>query len=508
MLKIVFAIAATTLFCGQTATAAEPAEEDIPVLLRADELSHDRELGIVTARGNVEVSRTDRVLLADTVTYNQKDDILIANGNVSLLEPSGDVIFSEYFELTGDFKDGIVGDIRMILSDGARLAANGARRTGGTVHEMSKAVYSPCYLCADDPKAEPLWQIKAINVTHDKRARQISYEDAWLEVKGVPVAYTPFFSHPDPTVKRRTGLLVPSIGTSSDLGVVVKVPYFININPSQDVTLNPMYTSDEGPVLAGEYRHRLSTGELEIAGSITNDSDDDLRGHIDAEGRFDIDNTWRWGFDAKRSTDDTFLRRYGFPSSKSLNSRLFAEGFRGRNYLSADAYAFQGLQESDDPGETPFVFPMVNYHQVGKPDAFGGKTRLDANVLALTRSEGSDTRRLSLNAGWDLPYVGPMGDVYLLSASVRGDAYQVNDLDRGTDKSAYDGFSERLLYELALHWRYPFVRQQGNAVQVFEPMASMIVSPYGGNPDTIPNEDSQDFEFDDTNLFAANRFPG
>ncbi|MBC8159506.1 MAG: LPS-assembly protein LptD [Alphaproteobacteria bacterium] len=506
--KIVSAIAAAIWVCGQVAVAATAPDEDVPVLLRADELSHDRELGIVNARGNVEVSRNDRVLLADSITYNQKDDILTAKGNVSFLEPTGEVVFSEYVELTGDFKDGLIEDIRMILSDGARLAANGARRTGGIKHEMSKAVYSPCYLCPDDPAKPPLWQIKAIKVTHDKRSRDITYEDAWLEVMGLPVAYTPFMSHPDPTVKRRTGFLVPSIGTSSDLGIVVKTPYFININPWQDITLNPIYTSEEGPVMAGEYRHRLATGELEVAASITSDSDSDVRGHVDATGEFDINNTWRWGFDANRSTDDTYLRRYGFPSSSTLTSRLFAEGFRKRNYVSANAYTFQGLQESDDPGQTPLVLPMVNYHHVGEPDSLGGRKRLDASFLSLTRNEGSDTQRISVNAGWDLPYVGPMGDIYLLSASVRGDAYHVKDLERDGNKSDYDGFSERLLYEVGLHWRYPFVRSQGRAIQVIEPMASAIISPYGGNPDTIPNEDSQDFEFDDTNLFSANRFPG
>ena len=85
------------------------------------------------------------VLMADTVTYNQRDDVMTAQGHVTILEPTGNVVFSEYMpELTGDLKDGIVEDIRVVLSDGARLAANGARRTGGVIHEMSKAVYSPC----------------------------------------------------------------------------------------------------------------------------------------------------------------------------------------------------------------------------------------------------------------------------------------------------------------------------------------------------------------------------
>lgn len=490
------------------ALAQQPLDGEVPVLLRADEVSHDRELGVVVARGNVEVSRLDRVLLADTVTYNQRDDIMTAQGSVTLLEPSGEVVFSEFVELSGDLKDGIIRDIRMILSDGARLAANGARRTAGTVHELRKAVYSPCDICREDPSKAPLWQVKAIEVTHDNIRREISYRDAWLEVAGIPVLYTPYLSHPDPTVKRRSGFLTPSYGSSSDLGQIISTPYFFNIDPWQDVTLTPTYTSEEGAVLAAEYRRLFRNGKVEIETSITEDSEDDIRGHVDAEGEFDLDDTWRAGFEAERSTDDTYQRRYRFGSESTLTSRIYAEGFRNRNYLSADAYAFQGLEADDDPGETPLVLPTVNYSHVGEPGKLGARTRLDANIMSMTRNEGNDTQRFSVTAGWDLPYVAPKGDIYLLSASVRGDGYYVNDLSR-EGKSDHDGFTERLLYEMALHWRYPFARTYGEKIfSVIEPMASVIVSPYGGNPDTIPNEDSQDFEFDDTNLFSANRFPG
>ena len=492
---------------------AQPADPesngDVPVLLQADELSNDRELGIITARGNVEISRLDYVLLADTVTYNQRDDILTAQGHVTILEPTGNVVFSEYAELTGDLKDGIIEDIRVILRDGARMAANGARRTGGVIHEMSKAVYSPCNICREDPSRAPLWQIKAIKVVHDQRRHDITYRDAWLEVMGVPVAYTPYFSHPDPTVKRRSGFLFPSFGSSSDLGFVLRTPYYFNIQPWQDLTLTPIYTSKEGPVLGADYRHRFTRGELNLAGSITSDSDNDVRGHIDADGRTDINRTWRAGFDVERSSDDTYLRRYDFPASsgKTLTSRIYAEGFRKRNYMLINGYAFQGLQQDDDPGETPLVLPMMEYHHVGEPGRLGGRTRLDANLVSLNRNDGTDTRRMSVTAGWDLPYVAPKGDIYTLSTSVRGDVYHVDDLER-SGKSDYSGFAERMLYEVGLHWRYPLARSHANALEVLEPMAAVIVSPYGGNPDTIPNEDSQDFEFDDTNLFRSNRFPG
>lgn len=489
--------------------AAPPAPaEETPVLLRADTMSYDRELGVVTANGNVEVSRDGQVLLTDNLVYNQRDDVLMASGNVSLLEPDGNVFFAEYVELSGDLKNGIIRDIRIILADGSRIAANGGRRTDGTVHEMSKGVYSACNLCAEDPTRPPLWQVKAVKLTQNNLTHDVTYEDAWLEIKGVPVAYTPYFSHPDPTVKKRSGFLAPSFGSSTDLGFITRIPYFFNFGPSEDLTLTPLITSDEGVGISGDYRRHFREGRVDVTASLAQKSGNDVYGHIDSEGQFNIDDTWRWGFEAQRTTDDTYLRRYNFESPQTLTSRVYTEGFRKRNYVAANAYAFQGLQANDNRGTTPLVLPMLDYRHVGEPGPFGGRTRMDVNMLSLTRTDGTDTRRFSVNAGYDIPYVGPIGDVYTLSTSLRGDLYQVNGLERSGSESSYNGISERLIPEVALNWRYPFVRSEGRIVQILEPITSVVISPYGGNPNTIPNEDSQEVEFDDTNLFSSSRFSG
>ena len=502
-------LAAVLGFAGPVSAAGTEAETiEQPMLLTADEMTYDRDLGIVTARGSVEIADEERVLLADTVSYNQRQDVLTASGNVSLLEPSGEVIFAEHAELTGDLKDGIIHNLRVLLSDKARMAAAGARRSRGNILEMRKAVYSPCNLCPEDPTRPPLWQVKAFKVVHDKPRQTIEYSDAWLEIGGFPVAYTPYLIHPDPTVKRQSGFLVPSMGGSTDLGFIVQTPYFFNIAPHRDATLTPIFTSEEGPVLAGEYRHLLPDGKFEGDASITRDSDDEIRGHLRSEGRFDIDDTWRWGFDLDRTTDDTYLRRYGFGGGGTLTSRLFTEGFRKRNYISANSYVFQGLSVDDDAGDIPYVAPMVEYSHVGEATPMGGRTSLDASFLALTRTDGTDTRRLSTKAGWARPFIGSLGDLYTLSASLQGDLYHVNGVERDSDEEDFSGVTGRLVPQAALDWRYPFVRPEGSVYHLFEPIASVVVSPYGGNPEKIPNEDSIDFEFDDTNLFSTNRFTG
>lgn len=511
LLRAAILLSCVVPFTAGAAEATGPAdvEGEPPIRMKADELSYDRDLGVVTATGQVEVSHDGRILMADTLSYNQRADLLSASGNITLLEPSGEVIFARYLELTGNLKEGVIQDFRMILQDGARIAASGGRRTDGNKTEMYNTVYSPCNLCPDDPSKPPLWQVKAVRVIHDKEWQTVEYRDAWLEVAGVPVIYTPYLRHPDPTAKRETGFLPPSIGGSTDLGMVFEAPFYWNIAPNMDATFRPTYTTKEGPGLAGEFRSIFDRKKFDISGSITEDSDDKVRGHLRTEGLFDIDETWRWGLNVNRASDDTYLRRYGYGSESTLTSNVFVEGFRHRNYLSAQGYAFQGLSSADVSGDTPLVLPMMEYSYIGQPDAFGGRPSMDLNFQALTRDSGMDTRRMSALLGWELPYITSSGSHYTLATELQGDLYHVNGLKR-TNKDTFNGVSYRISPRIGLEWRHPFVREEGtgSVYQVVEPVVSAVYSPNGGNPDDIPNEDSQATEFDDTNLFTMNRFSG
>lgn len=496
----------------------------LPVLLSADEVTYDENLEIVTATGNVEIAEAERVLLADSISYNLKTDIVTASGNISLLEPGGEVLFADYVELTDDLREGVIRDIRILLTDRSRMAAASGVRTGGNLSQLRKAVFSPCELCREDPTRAPLWQIKANRITHDQQEKVIEYRDASFELFGVPIAYTPYFEHPDPTVKRKSGFLAPVVGGSETLGTTVQIPYFWAIAPDKDLTLQPIFTTQQSVVLAGEYRQLLRDGEMRLAGSGTiadrtkassEVEQDVLRGHIDGEGRFDINETWRWGFDLNRATDDTYLRLYNFSNKRTLTSRFFAEGFRGRNYLSVDNYFYQGLRATDDNEEAPIILPMLDYNFSGEPGVVGGRYSLDANVMALHRIEGRQSRRVSLTGAWELPYTSPLGDVYKLRASLQTDGYWVADFnnEQGSEvnptTNKQDFITGRIFPQLSLLWRYPWISEGEESRQVIEPVVQAVLSPdFKANPGEIPNEDSQDFEFDDTNLLSLNRFTG
>lgn len=508
-LLLLFVMAVTTAIAQESKS---PLAND-PVLFKADELRHERKLGIVIAKGNVEITQNDRILRADTVSYNQKTDILKATGNVTLMEPGGDVLFADYAELNGSFKDGVIQNIRILLSDNARVAAVGGRRIGGEVTEMRKVVYSPCRTCVR-PGGPPIWQLKAVKVIHDKPEQTIEYRDAFLEFFGVPVFYTPYLSHPDPTVKRKSGFLTPRYGSDSQLGVTIETPYYFNIAPDKDLTVRPIITSDEGPVLAGQYRQRFAKGRLEFEGSGTRGSDEngskEIRGHVFSKARFDLTDTWRTGADIEFASDDTYLRRYGFRSPDTLTNHLFLEGFRGQNYAAAEGYFWRGQAADDETGDTPIIAPFLSYSALGQPGAGGGRWTLDTNLLSLSRTSGTDSRRLSVLGGWELPHIAPTGEVYRLYASLQADGYFVDDVvpEGAAAGTSFSGLTGRIFPRIGLDWRYPFSRSSGGSSQVLEPVAGIMISPNGGNSDKIPNEDSQDLEFDDTNLLSRNRFTG
>ena len=524
---LLLVFAAYGLPAAEAAQSVIPEDElpdgEIPALISADSITYDQGLDVVTASGNVEVAQGDYVVLADTISYNMRSGVVTASGNVALVGPRGDVVFTEYMELKDNLREGFIRDIRVLLADDSRIAAASGARSGGTRTVFRKAVFSPCPLCPEDPTRAPLWQLKAERVIHDQVEETIEYHDAWMEIYGVPVLYTPYFEHPDPSVERKSGILSPSFGISGQLGGTIAVPYYYTVSPDEDFTITPLLTTKQNMALFGEYRRLFENGTLTLEASATvadREDDDDgdvehdvFRGHINADGAFDLDETWRAGFDINAASDDTYMRVYDIGSQSRLTSRAFLEGFRGRTYALVESFAFQTFRQGEENDELPIIAPIATYNFVGEPMSNGSKFNIDASLMNLYRRDGRDVRRLASNVSWDLPYTSPGGHVFKVTAGVQGDAYWTHGVD--PDSNSFDppdpqgeDFTGRLFPYLAMQWRYPLISHHESFYQTIEPIAQVVIAPDGGNPGAIPNEDSQDFEFDDTNIFDVNRFPG
>lgn len=500
--------------------ARKPVSQDEPVVLQADKVEYDRASFTVIAYGNVEISQGPTIMVADHVTYNQKTGKVTAVGNVSVLEPSGHVYFAENVELVHAMRAGALKQFRARMSDNSLFAANEAFQPDEKHTQMKQAVYSPCSVACTE--GAPLWQIKANDVLYDKEKQRVIYHDAYFEIFGVPVIYTPYLSHASPGAESESGLLPPEYGHSTNLGSVLKLPVFIAIAGDRDLTLTPILTSEDGVVMLSDYRQRFDSGIFKFQGSITNPSNRDangnvtagtqLRWHIDANGQFNPDPVTAWGVAVRRTSDDTYLRRYDFAYETPLTSRAYWESTQplavtGRSSSLVEGLAFQGLAAQDISNQSPYALPLANLYWQGDPNDYGARWDVNANFLNLMRKKGTESRRLSLSSGWTAPHITPEGHVFSLSANMRSDFYSVNDVPLAGGGTV-DGATARLIPLLSAGWRYPLVNHFARSSLLVEPIVDFIISPNLGNKEKIPNEDSLVPEFSDANLFSANRFPG
>ncbi|HET9716632.1 MAG TPA: LPS-assembly protein LptD [Pseudolabrys sp.] len=386
------------------------------MLVQANEIDYDYANNRVAAVGNVQIYYGGSTLEANRVEYDQKKKRLHAEGNVRLTEEDGKVTYGEIMDLSDDYRDGFVDSLRLDAPDQTRMAATRAERSSGNFTVFHNGVYTACAPCKDDPRKPPLWQVKAARIIHDQTEKMIYFEDARLEFFGQPLIWLPYFSAPDPTVKRKTGLLMPTAGTSSIYGAALEIPYYWALAPDYDATFAPMITTKQGPLLQGEFRQRLMNGAYSIraAGIRQLDKDyfirddgtttpgyRDWRGSIESTGLFALNNKWVWGWDAALLSDRTFFQDYNprlskyrttdpfqNPTSEAV-SQVFLAGKGNRSYFDARAIHYLGFSDADAQSQIPVIHPVIDYNYVFDRPIIGGELGYRINFTSLSRQEAN-----------------------------------------------------------------------------------------------------------------------
>ncbi|TYO90032.1 LPS-assembly protein LptD [Oceanicella actignis] len=491
------------------ALASVAPDPDAPVALSADRVRYDNAAGLLIAEGAVEVHYGARTLTAERIIYDARADRVRAEGEVTLRGPEGAVIVADLADLDAQLREGLIRGARASLGAHARFAARAARRIDGRFNVLSRAVFSPCAVCPEDPT--PLWRIRARRIVHDEREGVVHYEDATFDILGVPVAWTPYFRHPDPDRKRATGFLAPDYLQSSILGHAVKLPWHWVIDDSSDATLTAFVTSDEGVVLEGEHRRAYARGALRLAGSVTHndyDGESRLRGHLDGAGLFALGSGAEAGFQLAMASDDAYLRRYGYSEKDRLTSEAYLRHGDAQGYAEASAVRFQSLRDDEPFGQIPMALPAFEGRRSWDEGVLGGVISADLSGYALRRTAGQDTARIGLGLEWERRGVEPVTGLSLAAhVSARGDVWRVADGADGADDAA------RFAPMAAVEARWPLARHDGAdgpfgaATHILEPIAQLIAAPYADD-DGLPNEDSVLTEFDETSLFSLRRHAG
>lgn len=505
-----------TFFCPHSCLAqGSDAGQQSPILLTADQVTVDQNQSRVRAAGSVEVVYNQYILRSDELLYYRDQDKVIANGNITLLEPDGNILFAEQAELTNDLSDGVARRIGMLLSDNSKLAANNAKRVDGRYVILKNASYTPCSVCPDNPT--PTWAARADQIIHDKQNNQIKYKNLRLEVLGTPIGVIPYWAHADPSVERKTGFLRPDFGVASRLGAFLRNYYYIDMAPNRDATVEITATSKKGPLIGFNLRQRFDNARLDMAGSFTksdrtkvfSDGDqtrqpDEPRGHLFIDGRMDINDYWRGGITVARTTDDQYLDTYDYDAPDILTNTIYAERFEGRSYTRVEGFYFQDTRPLFGTDQ-PNIFPRIQHRAYMAPNSvLGGRFGITGDTFGLIRDGGlnsGDTGRISITPEFERRDQWNNGFVTTARADIQSDAYLVE----GQDDS---NIIARAIPRLYLRGEYPLFRPLTNGHISITPIIAATITPDDDNDPDIPNEDSTDVPLDFSNLFDPSRFPG
>lgn len=499
--------------------APTPANEE-EVTFAADTLAYDDQVEIITATGNVRMMRRGDRLRADKVEWNQKTGRVRAEGNVAVVNSGNDTVYGDSVELTDSLRDGVIENLLIVLNDGGRLAAvHGERKDG--VSTLDKAAYTPCAVVdsAGCPK-EPIWKISAVRVVHDPSRHRISYDGARISFLGAPILWLPGLSHPDGSAGGGSGLLLPDFRYSRVNGGEFALPYYIKMGLNRDLTVTPHVYTKVLPAIEAQYRALTDNGAWQATGMLTYGSrfsagagaaagSRDIRGHIDANGRFQYGPWWTISGSIRGTTDRTFLRRYDISRDDRLRNQIQAERISPNSYLAIKGWAVQTLRTSDRQGQQPIALPAIDYRLRLTDPWVGGTIQVQANSLALIRPTGQDTQRAFAAAQWDIRRYTALGQEVSLTAYGRGDIYHTSQIGRTATVSyrGNPGWTGRGIAALAADIRWPLIGGFLNGSQRITPRVQIVAGPKIRNL-AVPNEDARSIDLEDSNLFALNRFSG
>ena len=391
-----------------TTKTKDAAKSAAKMLVEANQLVQNDDKNTVSAEGNVRIYYDGRTLEADKVVYDKTTKRLHATDHAKLTEKDGTVYRGEEFDLTDDFRDGFAESLRADTKDKTHFSAPRMERIDGDT-VFAKGTYTACDACKDHPDRPPLWRVRAKKIIHKDQERTVYYEGAYLEFLGIPVAYTPFLSAPDPTVEKKSGVLSPHTLYKSQLGYGVGVPIFYNLAPDYDLTLTPTAFTQQGFFGAGEFRQRTANGLYYIQASGIDEAHPGafsqgpygagnryLRGDVSSKGDFSINNDWKFGWNITALSDKYYLFDYAIPAS-TISSNYFSEsistiyltGQGERSYFDLRGYYIEGLSSHDIQAQQPIAHPVLDYNRTididpAKTRGVGGQVEVDFNLTSLS----------------------------------------------------------------------------------------------------------------------------
>lgn len=525
---------------GFFATLPEPGA---PAKVEANVLSYDKSSDVISAQGRVLMQYEGYSIACEDLRYEQQTGNLTCIGNVQLVDPSGNTYTAENIEVTGGMKQAFLQSLTLTTTDGARVTAGDVRYSSTLETVLSQATYTPCGECIDAKGNRIGWKVKAAKLIQNSETKTIYFEQPSLEVLGIPVAWLPWLSLPDPSARQSNGFLLPSVNYKAEYGGRITAPYFINIGDDTQILLAPSLMSRQGFLMAAEWQQQFDYGSFTVKasgiyqldpGAYTELGNREWRGAIQTAGRFEPVTDWTVGWSYSAFTDAAYFDDYDFNDDDWVTNEVYA------THLSNDFYADLRVQEFLKLGQygTNAAADLAQAQQaLTLPNARGngyfdlgdwGQVRANGNLLGVQRDEGSSDlyagvpyvfgyegskTHASGELSWQNQIIALGGVVVTPYLGLRADISNYDDGSSPVDPVFGDAEpADQFLFEAtpiaAVDFRWPLFAANGLDTHLLEPIAQIVYRGSDTSMVGITNDNAHSFVLDDTNIFSYDRFSG
>ena len=469
-------------------------------------------------------------LSAERFEYNLDKQTILADGKVKFVDKDKNTYYFSKLNSDDKFNEIVGTDINAELNKDLLKSADKfnefiePRFSGksatlkNNITIVQDAKFTTCKR-TNEAEGCAYWNLKAGQLIHDKEQKKLTYKNVSLDLNSIPVIYVPYFSHPDPTVKRREGFLAPSFSSlGGEIGPTIKIPYFYPLSESADFTVSPVYYFKQNPLLLGEYRERFKNGDLVIEGGYTqgyqkitstqtDGSRNHLYGNINLNFKDKILDESQFSTKIQRVNDPTYLRVNKINSTSDgvkknlvrenetkLTNEVSLNSYGTNETLNLKAAAYQNITTIKKSDQYEYLSPEIIYSKYN----FLNNNNLNLNSSFRSLNTNTNQNKTSfinnLDHSTSETYNSNLGIGYKFLTKINNINYYAD------HKNPNEDLNTQINPVVALDTSLPLAKISKESEQYIIPR---ILTRYA--PGKMQNAKSNDITLNTDNLFSINR---
>ena len=464
-------------------------ENDNEIIINADEILILDNGNKIKASGDIKIKTSEFDSTSNNSTYNKELNQIKSSGNIIIKDNLNNYYYFDYLTTDKNFETALGSNVKVRTSDNARIVGKSFSRQKSNFNQINNASYTPCLSENYLIKNCPGWKLDAKKVIHDTEKKTIYYENTVLSILNIPILYTPFFSHPDPSVKKKSGILMPSITSDNSLGTSISLPLFYNIASNYDVTFTPTIQTKADDYYSLNYRHLTENHMFNLESSISsNESNTGTKNHIFIDGN--VKNPYgKFEYKIQTSNNDTYLRKNQINDLTILRSGLSFTKEMQNSYLDFKSHSYKHLNNIPNQ-KWEYIYPSINYNVYNYNDPFLNKNWEVKNAFLNYRDIDKNYKQEISSE------IISNNTIVLKNVGLRFENVLQNRVIYYND-TENDFNQVRVFPQLSSKISFPLIKNDSKKSQILEPVLMPIIAPY--------NNYRNDQNVSNSNIFSLNR---